>query len=88
MAPPSVHPNGTRYRWLTPPHTPPAKAPLRLLQALQAPRPPAWPAVTTPSKVLSPLGESTGGVVDAVGTWRDNGCVRSLFRTIQEETHG
>lgn len=45
VAPPSVHPNGQRYHWVTPPHGAPAAAPLWLREAAKPPRP-TWPART------------------------------------------
>jgi hypothetical protein len=53
VAPPSVHPNGTRYRWVTQPHAAPAKAPLWLRQAIQPPRLPALPAASAPTAETS-----------------------------------
>ena len=45
VAPPSIHPNGTSYEWLTPPNSRPAPAPAWLQLAVQTPslRPPLPP---------------------------------------------
>jgi hypothetical protein len=49
VAPPSMHPNGTRYRWVTPPGSDPAPAPQWLRHAATPPAPPARPTVTATS---------------------------------------